>query len=113
MLVRRTADADAWEAQGAGARLVSLDDRPTLTEALTGCAGFFALLPFDLTVDALDDHAERLIESIAGAVADAGVPHDVLLSSGGADLADRKSTRLNSSHVAISYAVFCLKRKNT
>src|SRR5690625_6327785 len=27
------------------------------------------------------------------------------------DLIDRKSTRLNSSHVAISYAVFCLKKK--
>src|SRR5690625_5904885 len=26
---------------------------------------------------------------------------------------DRKSTRLNSSHVAISYAVFCLKKKNS
>src|SRR5690625_6684051 len=28
-----------------------------------------------------------------------------------ADHPDRKSTRLNSSHVAISYAVFCLKKK--
>src|SRR5690625_4324401 len=27
------------------------------------------------------------------------------------DVEDRKSTRLNSSHVAISYAVFCLKKK--
>src|SRR5699024_11370843 len=27
--------------------------------------------------------------------------------------ADRKSTRLNSSHVSISYAVFCLKKKST
>src|SRR5437773_6678473 len=27
--------------------------------------------------------------------------------------ADRKSTRLNSSHITISYAVFCLKKKNT
>src|SRR5438034_3050902 len=27
-------------------------------------------------------------------------------------LADRKSTRLNSSHTVISYAVFCLKKKN-
>src|SRR5690349_22096995 len=27
-------------------------------------------------------------------------------------LTDRKSTRLNSSHVEISYAVFCLKKKN-
>src|SRR5438034_7725101 len=26
---------------------------------------------------------------------------------------DRKSTRLNSSHTVISYAVFCLKKKNT
>src|SRR5437870_11409792 len=49
-------------------------------------------------------------------------PRDDALS--GADLAawaqdplrrarDRKSTRLNSSHVAISYAVFCLKKKIT
>src|SRR5690606_41530375 len=35
-------------------------------------------------------------------------PH-VLPSSG----RDRKSTRLNSSHVKISYAVFCLKKKKT
>src|SRR5256885_9467521 len=32
--------------------------------------------------------------------------HDVKLSL------DRKSTRLNSSHLVISYAVFCLKKKN-
>src|SRR5690625_6685909 len=30
----------------------------------------------------------------------------------GVELKDRKSTRLNSSHVAISYAVFCLKTKS-
>src|SRR5215510_6004419 len=30
---------------------------------------------------------------------------------GGLAPGDRKSTRLNSSHVAISYAVFCLKKK--
>src|SRR5256886_10662605 len=29
-----------------------------------------------------------------------------------ADYQDRKSTRLNSSHSPISYAVFCLKKKN-
>src|SRR5256885_7211112 len=35
--------------------------------------------------------------------------------SGDADFlqTDRKSTRLNSSHLVISYAVFCLKKKNT
>src|SRR3712207_8103822 len=31
----------------------------------------------------------------------------------GAQHQDRKSTRLNSSHANISYAVFCLKKKNT
>src|SRR5256885_3297196 len=30
---------------------------------------------------------------------------------GPAELGDRKSTRLNSSHLVISYAVFCLKKK--
>src|SRR3712207_7850137 len=30
---------------------------------------------------------------------------------GGKNIADRKSTRLNSSHANISYAVFCLKKK--
>src|SRR5438067_6138993 len=32
-------------------------------------------------------------------------------ASSTATTADRKSTRLNSSHVSISYAVFCLKKK--
>src|SRR6201989_503625 len=32
-------------------------------------------------------------------------------SSGGSSTGDRKSTRLNSSHVEISYAVFCFKKK--
>src|SRR5262245_62308881 len=32
---------------------------------------------------------------------------------GGGGSGDRKSTRLNSSHLGISYAVFCLKKKNT
>src|SRR5256885_5351719 len=31
----------------------------------------------------------------------------------GFDSRDRKSTRLNSSHLVISYAVFCLKKKKT
>src|SRR2546426_2015507 len=35
----------------------------------------------------------------------------VFLVIGAADWRDRKSTRLNSSHLVISYAVFCLKKK--
>src|SRR4051812_49481575 len=33
------------------------------------------------------------------------------LHHGGDEVIDRKSTRLNSSHMSISYAVFCLKKK--
>src|SRR5256885_8425766 len=39
----------------------------------------------------------------------AASPHSVAVRFGG----DRKSTRLNSSHLVISYAVFCLKKKTT
>src|SRR5439155_12347299 len=35
----------------------------------------------------------------------------IKILDGGTTVLDRKSTRLNSSHVAISYAVFCLKKK--
>src|SRR2546426_5928933 len=34
------------------------------------------------------------------------------LRDGASQRTDRKSTRLNSSHLVISYAVFCLKKKN-
>src|SRR3712207_8331178 len=37
--------------------------------------------------------------------------HQVGALRGGVDRQDRKSTRLNSSHANISYAVFCLKKK--
>src|SRR5256885_2958560 len=41
----------------------------------------------------------------------AGIPPMMAVDS--LHVADRKSTRLNSSHLVISYAVFCLKKKNT
>src|SRR3712207_7242230 len=43
------------------------------------------------------DKANKAAEQLAGTTRDS----------------DRKSTRLNSSHANISYAVFCLKKKNT
>src|SRR3712207_8427636 len=57
----------------------------------------------------------------AYAEAEAESPQTILLNFEGVDyinstgiaLIDRKSTRLNSSHANISYAVFCLKKKKT
>src|SRR5438477_9606925 len=37
--------------------------------------------------------------------------HGPVAGLGGRRVGDRKSTRLNSSHMSISYAVFCLKKK--
>src|SRR3712207_7796341 len=45
----------------------------------------------------------REMLAVTGAIKGAGLGKDVL---------DRKSTRLNSSHANISYAVFCLKKNN-
>src|SRR3712207_8781913 len=43
---------------------------------------------------------------------DTSTSDTVLAFATGRAAADRKSTRLNSSHANISYAVFCLKKKN-
>src|SRR2546426_9009444 len=42
----------------------------------------------------------------------AGTARGDLPAAARAGAGDRKSTRLNSSHLVISYAVFCLKKKN-
>src|SRR5699024_11664139 len=57
---------------------------------------------------------EQLAERIHAAGYDRPIIIQYLDYLGGilrGDFGDRKSTRLNSSHVSISYAVFCLKKK--
>src|SRR5690625_7025396 len=46
-------------------------------------------------------------------VCDLPLPTEAEMAAGAVQKGDRKSTRLNSSHVAISYAVFCLTKKST
>src|SRR6266704_486089 len=53
-----------------------------------------------------------LFRSAAAHVQDAEEVADLAVAAGDGQQ-DRKSTRLNSSHVSSSYAVFCLKKKNT
>src|SRR5690606_41557748 len=52
------------------------------------------------------------VAQVARRQRDRGEQHDLHAHHRGRR-ADRKSTRLNSSHVKISYAVFCLKKKST
>src|SRR3712207_9148715 len=55
-------------------------------------------------------YSPRLLLNEARRIGLGVLPPDANVSEG--DL-DRKSTRLNSSHANISYAVFCLKKKKT
>src|SRR5688500_20026062 len=58
-----------------------------------------------------DVDGNRFLDFTAGiAVTAAGHCHPQVVAAV-QDQADRKSTRLNSSHLVISYAVFCLKKK--
>src|SRR2546426_6224123 len=57
-------------------------------------------------------HAVARVDLQLARIAQHGDGHDDLLFGVAQDLVeDRKSTRLNSSHLVISYAVFCLKKK--
>src|SRR5690606_42136379 len=67
-------------------------------------------LPISHGADEVIDYSrEDLKERLRQLTADKGA--DVVFDPVGGRL-DRKSTRLNSSHVKISYAVFCLKKKS-
>src|SRR2546426_1311239 len=57
-------------------------------------------------------HTERVAHGRSrGRLDRARFPRHAAGARGGAARPDRKSTRLNSSHLVISYAVFCLKKK--
>src|SRR3712207_7326243 len=66
------------------------------------------LVAVDLLVVAHELLVEDVQQGLAGDVGDV-----VRARRGGAAEGDRKSTRLNSSHANISYAVFCLKKKHS
>src|SRR5256885_12469408 len=57
---------------------------------------------------AAGEHAEVAPVAVGGVAAGRGKAEQRV---GGLSGLDRKSTRLNSSHLVISYAVFCLKKK--
>src|SRR3712207_6106654 len=74
-------------------------------------------VPFDFNGDGFADLAVGVPGEDLGTDGDAGAVNVLDGSAAGVvtagnRLLDRKSTRLNSSHANISYAVFCLKKKN-
>lgn len=88
VLVRDTAKGKEWSAKGAEVAQVSLEDSKALASALKGATAFFTLLPPNYNVKGFYAFQKKTAESIAAAVKESGVPHVVILSSVGADLAD-------------------------
>src|SRR5437899_3515919 len=81
-----------------------LHPRSTLFPYTTLFRSHLHVLPLE---DAVERGLDLGDERVAGQVAHLGrhLAED--------EVADRKSTRLNSSHLGISYAVFCLKKKKS
>src|SRR3712207_8869187 len=75
-------------------RLVAAEPRPTSDEQLDDA--------FALAKEVADGCAKEYGDAL-GTFNTVATAHDI----------DRKSTRLNSSHANISYAVFCLKKKSS
>src|SRR5690625_2388547 len=115
---RELADGNAGDFLQAQARVeqaIVVDDI-----GLGPALGADELLVLPGVVDIGQDQASRSPGHIPGHIQGVAVPRRIdqsivigdLLAKDIDDPVDRKSTRLNSSHVAISYAVFCLKKKN-
>lgn len=88
VLVRDAAKGERFAERGAEVAVLDLGDRKALAAALEGASGFFCLLPPDYAAEDFYAYQCRVADAIAGAVADSGVPHVVLLSSIGADVAE-------------------------
>src|SRR3712207_8731336 len=85
----------------------------TLFRSASGPSRMLARLPLSIRENLLRELAVGERGLAVGVVLEHG--HSLHRRLGEADrlVEDRKSTRLNSSHANISYAVFCLKKKKT
>src|SRR5205807_4250939 len=63
----------------------------------------------DVVADAVAGQVVVAVAALQSVVARFG--EELIVSCASLEQVDRKSTRLNSSHLVISYAVFCLKKK--
>src|SRR2546422_5692487 len=92
MKLARSASADGWRRTVNGYGAAAIDAGAAIARAATS-QGSLRGMPGRERMGALSEHEQEEVERKVRR-------------------RDRKSTRLNSSHGYISYAVFCLKKKN-
>jgi uncharacterized protein YbjT (DUF2867 family) len=88
VIVRDAAKGAAWSQKGAEVAVGALEDEAFLTVALKGATGFFTLLPPNYQAADFFASQRKTADTIAAAAKASGVPHVVMLSSVGADLAE-------------------------
>ncbi len=99
VIVRKAEQGAAWRAKGAEVAVASLDDATALASAFAGANGAYVLVP--PRYDSNDPLAAQVpvIDAIAEAIRKSAIPHVVLLSSLGAELAEGTGL-IRSSHRA-------------
>ncbi len=86
VIVRSPEKVAPWQAKGAEVAVASLDDQAAMTNALTGAAGVYMLVPPNYGATAWLAEQRRRMDQAARAVKDSGIPHVVFLSSVGGHL---------------------------
>ena len=87
VIVRSEEKGDPWRAKGAKVAVSSLDETAKMIEILKGAEGAYLLIPPNLEVTNYMDNRRRLAEAMAEAVRESNLPHVVLMSSAGGQLA--------------------------
>jgi uncharacterized protein YbjT (DUF2867 family) len=104
VIVRDAAKGASWKARGAEVAVATLEDTAALTAALRGADGAYLLIPPRLaSKDPLGEN-RAVVASLVKAVADAKVPHVVLLSSVGAQHAKGTGPILSVHHAEAELA---------
>src|SRR3989454_8198295 len=70
-------------------------------------------LPAHLAQDGVTALVFNFVDQLTHGRSESTILYEVARDEAALRSLDRKSTRLNSSHLVISYAVFCLKKKKT
>jgi uncharacterized protein YbjT (DUF2867 family) len=84
VIVRDAAKGEPWKKRGAEVAVAELEDAKALAAALAGASGAYLLLPPRNSAPDVVAEQKRVADAIVEAVAEANVPHVVLLSSIGA-----------------------------
>ena len=99
VVVREESKGGLWKKKGAEVAIADMSDRASVVRALSGVEGAYLLVPPQYAAEDLIAAQKPVIDTLAAAIRESGVPHVVLLSSIGAQHAEGNGP-IRSLHVA-------------